>query len=566
MKTRKKIAYKCYDIDDSLFHAVDMHRDEPQSEWLIQSNQEFFDHEIKEIREDKFDIVIITSFSHRQDHAVDYDAARNDSKRSSMVSFLIIQAYFQIQLGNSVTVVIDLLLTADIFGKLSAGRSYRSMMRCYFPQQQANVQSKPAKIKHAVNITEQFKTSLSYVRIQRAACFYPDDDITIFFYDDDSDILSHCYKTYSLKRHRFVVRNTTLILRQHPRMTGLNSFQEDPIIGESPFLDSRYDLSLVYMCAHLQIPLNFSIRAQVKLDWEIKNAASLKVYYKKARYYLADRKPVMDNFRKYTDGRGNLDDFDSIRCNEITKLSSARKITENRAFITARDLLDELNIPLDEVLGEELVVQLPPSEERINLDEFFSFYDLDAKGYFKKSNLESDLQKERAEITVEDIIYHAMKDPLNSDGTGGNRTAKILNKTFQLDVGQRYLKYTRPQNPAHYQLAKQFYDACMIIRYKEQYLLEGFERHYKDAKATQCYSRSKNTQPNRHYGLVWYLNHAKSNWYNKLFGTFGIYGFYSGKRSYTLFKNQFTVDAREDSSTETMAQNLVQKTFGYRGR
>lgn len=197
------------------------------------------------------------------------------------------------------------------------------------------------------------------------------------------------------------------------------------------------------------------------------------------------------------------------------------------------------------------------------VEQFFWYYDL--------MSWRSSYPEDRTNVTIQDIILHAMREPTDAQGNGGNNTAQILYKKFGLYVEHdpEFPNMRTAQDQFH---APTFYSAWTALREDEKPALQKFS-DFRNAMTTTCCSFFTSSHLKRK-PLVDAQNHSKRSlvnliaasnpgWMTWLLSKFGLYGCYSGDNTHYLFKSAatFGINTRDTSKTpEQLARDIISET------
>jgi len=340
---RKRINLKLFDYDNSL-GAIGKNKnvnlDDPQQyfDWLLQNNPQFLDQLSADIREGKYDQIILGDGSNRQDYKTD----QGSKKKFGNGSFAWMLPILQSSLVEKVkgNVVIDPFMLADIYGKnKSAGDSYKAILKTFMGHSDQV---------HARFMFNKYKIPLIYAFAHRVAALHPDAEIVIDFYDDHKETLSTIYRVISQDQSEdFLPQQVTLRLHQY--VTGGLSKQFKTDIKGKGRTDENYDWSLRLMAARTFF-YDYSslsdddafkrIQEIHNTDYKLDTAKALATYHNDSHYTYEGRRREMG----FPDSFG-IKEFIALRDNEMLKLTGDLHLTQTANYTTAEKLYQEGFIP-----------------------------------------------------------------------------------------------------------------------------------------------------------------------------------------------------------------------------
>ncbi len=188
---------------------------------------------------------------------------------------------------------------------------------------------------------------------------------------------------------------------------------------------------------------------------------------------------------------------------------------------------------------------------------FFSW----VSSFFSSASVKSEDNLEE-ELTPEDIILHAMENPM--DWNGGHRTARILREKFGI-----YVDVSVEPSAEENSHTRLFENALQKIQQEDSKILEKFKSSHatiiKETKVCCCIPfaptgyKSKNFYL-REKNLIQTVEDTRTSWLTRLFSPITPY-VYSHTRSHRLFKERTGVDTRSASSALEARKEIVQAGF-----
>ncbi len=320
----------------------------------------------------------------------------------------------------------------------------------------------------------------------------------------------------------------------------------------------------------------------------------------RVRIYVGQIEALQKSFTAYFEGKiENL--FSRLRLgkkelnlhNSITALFNFMKgiLARTQDKVTEKEkpellLLEEKNRQKSEEKKTEQKKEVPPAEisteekekqaAEIFSKEYAETRSREEKSYFKKwYNYELySLRENAADLTIESIVLHAMKNPVNSkNGKGGNRTARILYYRYGIAVDKRTLASdSMPQmtqdkikgaiGPGRATQIQSFYDTFCKICVDDAKLMESFESKHAQEYKPSLKSRSAYKKEDKKT-LVRTLYETRNN-------TGFSSHFFSRKRSHDVFVKLgaqidgcdlllIDISSLEDKETKERPLEVVQK-------
>lgn len=224
-------------------------------------------------------------------------------------------------------------------------------------------------------------------------------------------------------------------------------------------------------------------------------------------------------------------------------------------------------------------------EEKVAVQAFFTAYDALRleKGKFSLTSGWSGANRE--DVTLKEIILHAMKQPTDLNGEGGNSTAEVLFKTYNLFV-ERNHEHSSAAAPqvSDTDPKKLFYDAWVEIRKSEKDALSNYyllRNERKDNEAKACFSSWRHSQvddldtkgtPEVKRSLISLVKASRTGYFTRFFAFFRCPTFFSGGRTHLIFNTQrtsyknaneikiFGIDTRKEKSTEAAVKKIIAST------
>ncbi|GEM_PF-4564647 len=253
--------------------------------------------------------------------------------------------------------------------------------------------------------------------------------------------------------------------------------------------------------------------------------------------------------------------FSCIKYLFTTNRNSNGSFTQNILYIKKlAEQFKEKKCPMSLNPGQKINWELlnkQIEEEALKKDKINSFLKLyDAECYSFSPGWLNNSKTDRNNLTIEDIILHAMQEPTFTWGKNGNRTAEILKKHFNFDV-------RNPTNNIGDNIFQQIWEKYQGTEQKAVttfYRLSMNQQIDDASKHLFKKSRSRIQDPMNKLSLVSLIEAAREkNWKTRLLANIGMPGFYSGNRSYGIFKNEFNFDIRKEKNKMKTSEELAKE-------
>lgn len=162
------------------------------------------------------------------------------------------------------------------------------------------------------------------------------------------------------------------------------------------------------------------------------------------------------------------------------------------------------------------------------------------------------------DVSIDEIIQAAMKDPVNGDGTGDNLSARILREEFDIDVSlgpdQQIKNSLKPHHHAYKDALKK---AWLKKSEDEASFVEEFFKHHgkKRSHSWWCTFTFWKGAAREQATPLSIVNHSRRHWFFRIIPFFT----FSGDNSYQVLKDKFGEDTRNSIMTsKQIAAKLVE--------
>ncbi len=242
---RKRVNYIMYDIDGCLYHAS---KDGNPENWLIRTNSDLLYQQVRRIRSEKFDEVIVAYDTNRQDFEIDGVNAFVNGNGSFTPALPMMQNYLAAR--SSCQVSMNPFLTTDLFHDAAIGQTYEGILAYQRDYKKYSFNYRQDIYQHAFNRTliDRNKILIALTHAHQAAILNPDaEEIVMDFYDDMSDILDELKAFFTANTD---LLPSNIVLNLH-RYAGGKSHQEKPIKGTGS-IDRQYEWTARLLVAMFQ--------------------------------------------------------------------------------------------------------------------------------------------------------------------------------------------------------------------------------------------------------------------------------------------------------------------------
>ncbi|HEX4045279.1 MAG TPA: hypothetical protein VHZ76_06415, partial [Gammaproteobacteria bacterium] len=354
------INIKLFDVDGALLR--DGEQPSPGMEHsLIEDNTGFFRELLAEYDQRKYKKIIVGSGTNRQDQTVD-----NENRRKYRVRYPspaeapfapvlpIIQSHLQTCLdaeGNPCEVVMDPIMTADIFEDETPGENFKKLLRKEYLQTEED---------HGYCVFDETKILSIILAASRAAALNPNEKFVLEIYDDKEEGILRGLNTF-FGNNPYFLPETVIFRTQHhdgQQRNGrfINQIGQD-IQGTASTIDVHYKWTIRYLVAligaesgvkpsmNLAAPAQFALYHQEKSNRVPRENQRLNRNYSEIdpllpQHFTAD---ILDEVK----------DFIASRASEMDTLVKETAKESTTPYTTAAELCNQGLLPPRFVLGTE---------------------------------------------------------------------------------------------------------------------------------------------------------------------------------------------------------------------